>query len=92
MRYRSKRKQREWRIYVKLVAAFLFENPWCQIKSPLCTGRADCVHHAKGRGALLCIVQYWFASCHLCNGYLETYEGKVWGKEKGFRLDRLAHE
>src|SRR4051812_12252237 len=33
-----------------LYDAFMKDKEECEIKSPDCTGRAECVHHVEGRG------------------------------------------
>ncbi len=93
IRHRSKRKEGQWREYVKKRNRYIEENPLCVIKSPHCTGITESVQHAKGRGIYLCEEKYWFPSCNFCNGWLATCaEGIVYGKEKGFILDRIGHE
>ena len=85
----SKSKAKEHRLYVKEVRKHLEESEECEIKSPVCTYCATCVHHTKGRlGPLLRDQRFWKRSCALCNGYCEDY--KEWARENGFRLDRLG--
>lgn len=92
LRNRSKRKEKEWRDYVKIRDKFLSENKLCHVKSPVCTFHSECVHHRRGRGIYLSEVKYFSASCSACNLWLETAEGKKWGYENGFRLDRIGHD
>ena len=88
----SKRKREEYPIYMAKRKAFLDSNKLCQIRSKVCTSKSTCIHHGRGRiGSNYLDDSTWFASCYACNSYLETYEGKIWGKENGFRLDRLGN-
>lgn len=91
MRRISKRRQAEQRIYLAEREKFLKENPFCKIKSPVCTVDSSVVHHARGRiGKRYLNKKEWFASCFSCNDYLE--KEKKWGIENGFRLDRTVYE
>jgi hypothetical protein len=90
IRHRSKGKEGEWRKYVKERKEFIEENPKCVIRGPDCTDQTESVQHAIGRGAYLRDKRYWYPSCNLCNGWLETAEGKIYGLKKGFRVDRIG--
>lgn len=88
LRHRSKRKQSEHRKYVAIAKEYLAENPYCHIKSPVCTFHSECVHHKKGRGIYLPKTEFFAASCILCNGYVEDH--KQWAVDRGFRLGRIG--
>lgn len=88
----GKRKREETKIRNAQWPAFLEQHPYCEIRSRVCTGRTQCRHHARGRiGKAFLEEKDQFASCYDCNLFLETAEGKIWGKENGFRLDRLGN-
>lgn len=87
----SKKRRAESKIRNAQIPAFLEQHPLCEIRSPVCTGRTECRHHKKGRlGTLFLDPRFQVASCFMCNGYLETYEGRRWGKEREFVLQRLG--
>lgn len=89
----SKRRAAESKIRNKQWPEFLENHPHCEIGSKFCTRWTQCRHHLKGRvGSLFLDEKYQIASCNVCNLYLETAEGKKWGYENGFRLDRIGHE
>lgn len=71
----------------KLYPRFLAKNKRCQIKSPVCTKKATCVHHTQGRGeAELLDQKTWKASCEACNGYVE--QNHAWAEERGSKVSR----
>src|SRR4051812_10804535 len=86
LKHRSPSKLEQWKKYLRLLTPFIKAHPLCVIKSHVCTRNTKCVHHGKGRGIWLCVVEHWFPACLSCNGYLETADGKKWGYIKGFRL------
>lgn len=89
----SKRRRQESSIRNKEWPQFLLLHPNCEIRSPVCTLWTECRHHKKGKiGKLFLDPEFQVASCYSCNSWLETYDGIVWGKKHGFKLDRLAHE
>jgi hypothetical protein len=73
------------------------ERPHCEIKSPLCTRYTTEVHEGLKRSAGGATVpgekadrqgqQFW-ASCRLCNGYVEDHP--AWAREKGFTISRYS--
>lgn len=67
---------------------YIIDNPYCNIRSPECTGIAQCVNHRKGKDsiALLLDSQFWEPSCFMCNLYIEKYH--KWGSERGHKLSR----
>lgn len=74
-------------LYFLLRTAFLKEHKECEIQSPVCTGKATCVHHTKGRGRFYLVVATWMASCKWCNGYVEKHD--AWAREKGFKKSKF---
>lgn len=61
------------RAYRKVRAAILLNNQatnagQCTVQVPdVCTGRADCVHHTKGRAVTGDDPRYMVAACTACN-------------------------
>lgn len=45
---------------------------WCEIKSPVCTGKTEGIHHKKGRGKYLLSTETFIASCNACNAWVEA--------------------
>jgi len=72
-----------------LYDAFMKDKEECEIKSPVCTGRAEYIHHVEGRGIKVILDQSkWKACCGACNGYVEVKDAEA--KEKGHKKSRLA--
>lgn len=63
----SEKRRRDYRKYLRLVAKFLTENPWCQMLVKCKGARATQVHHTRGRGIWYLVVRYWKASCDACH-------------------------
>ena len=74
--------------YRKLRDEYLKDKPFCEIQSPVCTGRTTELHHAKTRRHHLCDTSVFFASCRACNGYVES--NHAWAEERGFK-QRTTH-
>lgn len=91
LNHMSKKRREESKIRNAQWPEFLEKHPNCEIRSKVCTGRTECRHHLRGRTASAFLNEKeQVASCNCCNLYLETEEGKKWGKENGFRLDRIG--
>jgi hypothetical protein len=72
-----------------LYDAFMKDKEECEIKSPVCTGRPECVHHTEGRGIKVILDQSkWKAACCACNGYVEMKDAEA--REKGHKKSRHA--
>lgn len=58
----------------------------CQIRSPVCTGAAQGIHHRKGKDSptLLMDKRYWMAACNFCNSYVETHD--EWARKMGYKV------
>ena len=70
-----------------LYDAFMKDREECEIKSPACTGRAECVHHVEGRGIKVILDQSkWKVCCCACNSHLEVKDGEA--REKGHKKSR----
>lgn len=80
---RSEKMIAEMKLYKPQVKAFLArpENQDCQIKSPVCTGKATCVNHKKRRGGNLRNEKYFQPACGPCNGFIES--NTQWALDNG---------
>lgn len=72
---RSEKSKDVMKEYKPIVIEYLErpENKDCKIKSPVCTGKATCVHHKKRRGQNLINEKYFEPSCGPCNSYIENH-------------------
>ncbi len=87
----SKKRQRANREYAK-VSKPLWEGQPCQIRSKLCTGRAQGIHHPKGKGTIDLLVDpnNMISCCHACNGWCESNHAEA--EAAGFKKSRLKKE
>lgn len=86
----SKKRQKENRTYFALSKQFVADNPYCAIKSPVCTGMTQGPHHVEGRiGDNLTNMEKCIPSCNPCNGYVEVHD--AWARENGFKRSRLTN-
>jgi len=68
---------------------FLSSHPDCEIRSEVCTGPAECVHHTQGRGIKVILDDSkWKASCTACNTHVENKDQEA--REKGNKVSRLS--
>lgn len=61
-------------------------DPWdeCEIKSPVCGGKAIVLHHSNGReNERLLNVEDIMKSCAECNLWIETSQGTKWAYDNG---------
>jgi hypothetical protein len=82
----SEQRKKDNKEYKKIVIEKMLQSKNCEIKSPVCTKRAEGLHHMKKRGAELLNKKYLKRSCNPCNQYLEEHPN--WGKEKGFIISK----
>lgn len=68
---KSEKQKKLDREYKKLVKQMLDENNLCEMKTPVCTGIAEGLHHMKRRGVNLMNRKYLKRSCNACNGWAE---------------------
>lgn len=74
---------------VVLYEKFLKGKTECKIKSPVCTGQPEVVHHSKGRGIKVILDQdFWLECCSACNLYVETKDEEA--RENGHKVSRHA--
>lgn len=72
--------------YAREAKKFREENPYCVIRSPICTHLTQGVHHVKGKKSITLLMDKdnWLASCNACNGvFIE--ENSQWAVENGFK-------
>jgi hypothetical protein len=82
----AKSKEKARAEYASLAKVFREQNPVCCIKSKVCTGGTQGVHHVKGKVTpeLLLDQGYWLPACNSCNDYLES--NPLWAIANGFKL------
>lgn len=79
----SAKRLKELAKYRILRDEYLKDKPYCEIQSPVCTGRTTELHHKKTRRHHLCDVSVFCASCRACNSYVESHH--AWAEERGFK-------
>lgn len=82
----DKRKELQ-KVYVKLVKEMLKENPLCEMKTPVCTGKAQGLQHKQKRSEKnLCDRNNLLRSCNACNLFVE--ENPLYGIEHGLIVSK----
>lgn len=80
----SEKRQKQNEEYLPLSKKIRSNNPYCVIKSPVCTKFSQGVHHVSGRvGKDFLDKSKMLPSCNACNQYIEA--NSSWAKEKGFK-------
>lgn len=76
------------RLYDVKARQYRKENPYCKIKSPVCTKITEGVHHMKGKAThqLLMDERYWEPACNACNSYVEAFS--TWAYENGHKISK----
>lgn len=76
--------------YLPKMKQFVKEHPDCAMKTKVCTGSTQCVHHSKGRSseALLLNMDHWIESCFACNAWVETNDGEA----RNLGLKKTKHD
>ncbi len=72
--------------YTALRKAFLSTHKVCEIKGLKCIRKAQEVHHMRGRGKWLLVVEFWKAVCHNC--HVEITEHSEKAIEQGHSISR----
>lgn len=72
----AKQKQRLC-TYSTLRKQFLKEGDLCELRTPVCTSIATCIHHVRGRVIHLLNTDTWLQSCIPCNGWVESNHKKA---------------
>lgn len=84
----SKKRARINREYAKESRPVWRGKP-CEIRSPECTGMAECINHKKGKITmeLLMNPNFWQPACFKCNNYIEQHH--KWAVENGHKVSRI---
>lgn len=84
----SKKREIKQREYRKLVDELLKKDGRCEINSPVCTKKAQGLHHVVKRSAKnLTDLKNLKRSCNACNDFLEA--NPDWGAEHGFIISKF---
>lgn len=68
---------------------FLSNHPDCEVRTEVCTGQSECIHHTQGRGIKVILDDSkWKASCSACNNHVENKDAEA--REKGNKVSRHA--
>jgi hypothetical protein len=85
------RKKVQKKQYVPLVKEILAKNPKCKVKSPVCSGIAQGLHHISGRiGDKLLEKKNVVPCCNKCNLFIE--ENPVWARANGWKISKFSPE
>lgn len=76
--------------YLPKMRDFVKNNSECKMKTKVCTGTTQCVHHSKGRSTetLLLNMAHWVPSCFSCNAYVEVQDSEA----RGLGLKKTKHD
>jgi len=85
----EKRKEIDNKEYLPAARKFIKDNPNCELKMKGCTGRAQGVHHLKGKATieLLLDKRFWKASCYHCNLMAEIKDAEA--RASGLKLSKF---
>lgn len=75
--------------YIPLVKEVLAKNPKCKVKSPVCSGIAQGLHHIAGRiGDKLTDKKNVVPCCNRCNSYLEKND--AYARANGWKISKFS--
>lgn len=77
-------------LYSAIRPQYLAKFPRCGAGFKRCTYHATQVHHMKGRGLYLLVLETWLPVCHNCHERIEANPAR--SKELGFSMDRLPDD
>lgn len=84
---RSKKMEKEMKLYLKDKADFLKPGDQCELNTDVCRGEATVIHHTRGKiGKLLRDKRYWKKSCVHCNNRVEEKDADA--RAKGLKLSK----
>lgn len=84
----SKKRKEENKAYKKIVKGMIAEDPVCELKSPVCTGKAQGADHLQKRSpSNLTKRNNLKRACNACNGYKEN--NPKWAKANGHSISRF---
>ena len=75
-------------LYTQLRKPWMENNPMCEANLVGCTHHSTDVHHKKGRGKWLLIVDTWMSVCRTCHTWIETHP--VEATEMGYRESKIT--
>lgn len=85
----SEKRQGENKVYSTLRKVFLESHPTCQAQLPRCTGKANQIHHKKGKiGKLYLDIWHFLAICDNCHKWIEL--NPTLAQELGLSEKRLT--
>jgi len=78
-------------VYLEMVKPFKALNDNCLAKiENVCTGKTEDVHHSRGRGVYLLIMESWIPVCRNCHIYL--HDNPLDAMKRGLSFSRLAKD
>ncbi len=77
-------------LYAAIRLKFLEKFPRCAAGLNRCTYYATQVHHKKGRGLYLLVLETWIGVCHNCHERIEGDPKRA--KELNLSMDRLTDD
>jgi len=77
-------------LYRAIRLLFLAKFPRCKAGLNRCTYWATQIHHTKGRGLYLLVLETWIGVCHNCHERIEADPKRA--KELGYSVDRLPDD
>lgn len=77
-------------LYSIMRKRFLAVFPKCKASLNRCQFHASQVHHKKGRGKYLLVLETWLPVCPSCHHWIELHPKRA--KELRFSLDRLTDD
>lgn len=84
----SKKRLVELKIYNLLRKDFLKDNIKCLVGVEGCKKKSSDVHHMRGRGIWLNVVEWWLPICRNCHTYITEHSKEA--IELGFSVSRLT--
>lgn len=84
----SAKRVRESKEYRRIVKELLSKSSLCELKSPVCTGKAQGLDHQQKRSPKNWLdVKNLKGCCNACNLYKESHP--QWAKDNGFHVSRF---
>lgn len=86
----SKHLAEQLELYRVMRLRFLAVFPRCRVRFGRCTFYATQIHHKKGRGLYLLVLETWLGVCHNCHERIEGDPKRA--KELGYSMDRIPDD
>jgi homoserine trans-succinylase len=83
----SEKKAKELVEYRRVRDEYMKTHPTCEVRSEVCTGKSEDLHHKKPRAYHLMDVSVFMAVCRSCHQKIERDD--KWARENGFKLNHL---